>query len=158
MRVSQQLQEEEEPGREEKVTWTSVIPKAESHPNCPVDVTEKNLCLQWDTGHHYPTRICPLHQTRSTQGANWTFRTSSKANVHETQHIQYIGLLKVKAAPQSEAVSHCPGWHWTHQSRHMVGPLVCADHHNISRVRAGGEARGDEGSGELSAPQTAACF
>lgn len=136
--------------------WTSVVPKADSHhsvPNCPVDVTEENLCLQWDTGHHHPTRIFPLHQIRSAQGESWTFRTNSKANLHGTWHIQYIGLLKVKATLRSEAVTHSLGWHWTHQSRHMVGPLVCADHHNISRVRGGGEARRHESSGELSAPQ-----
>lgn len=69
--------------------------------------------------------------------------------MYRTQYIQYIGLLEVKATLQSEAVTLSPDWHWTHQSRHMVGPLVCADHYNFTGVRSGdknGEMRAWESS------------
>lgn len=81
--------------------------------------------------------------------------------MHETQdiqYIQYIGLSGAKAALQREAVTLSPGWHWTHQSRHMVGPLVCADHHNITGVR-GGEKHGEmRAQGNPVHPSTAACL
>lgn len=103
-------------------------------PQTVLYVSQRRPCSHW-AGDGTHTFIVPeifAHHIRLGVIRDWAGHLDLTAK-QTCMWAQYIQTSNGHGYTPKWVVTHSLNQHWTHQTRHVVGPLVCADHQNTAR-------------------------